>query len=116
MSVPNEDKKDIECNMNKFDNYCLLRDFVVVTDYVIAGALWEKRNHIAFIYDKNNNICYHSDRLLDTDTSWATGYSDVNWITYIDSNADLSKYNSLPDSVMNHLNKEGFVLCLQALH
>ncbi|MDC7135154.1 6-bladed beta-propeller [Bacteroides zhangwenhongii] len=115
-NVLDEDKKDIERNIEKFDNYCLLRDFVVVTDRMIGGALWDGRQHKVFLHDMENMKCYNSEVVLDSDMSWGTGYSNGNWITYIDPDSDLSKYKSLPDSVRHHLGKEGFVLCLQILH
>lgn len=112
MNVPDEHRKNIEVNLDSFKQYCLLQHYSVVTDRIVAGALKKRQKTVPFIYDKATNICYEgvsSEKLAYT---LATGYNSSKWITYLE---DIDETSVLPDSVVNHINNEGMVLCLQDL-
>ena len=111
-NVSNEHKLEIERNWNEFKDYCLLQHYTVVTENIIAGALKKYQKTVPFIYDRKNNISYEGKGHDRTIYSVATGYNNSQWITYIENCDNNTEY---PDSVNNHLNKEGMVLCFQSL-
>lgn len=111
-NVPDEHKIEIERNWNEFKNYCLLQHYTVATENIIAGALKKHQNTVPFIYDRKNNISYEGEGHNRTIYSVATGYNNSQWITYIENSDKNTEY---PDSVNNHIEKEGMVLCFQHL-
>lgn len=111
-NVPDEHKIEIERNWNEFKNYCLLQHYTVATENIIAGALKKHQNTMPFIYDRKNNISYEGEGHNRTIYSVATGYNNSQWITYIENSDKNTEY---PDSVNNHIEKEGMVLCFQHL-
>lgn len=111
-NVPNEHKTEIERNWNKFKDYCLLQHYTVVTENIIAGAFKKRQKTVPFIYDRKNNISYEGEGHNRTIYSVATGYNNSQWITYIENSDKNTEY---PDSVNNHIEKEGMVLCFQHL-
>lgn len=112
-NVPDEYKKDIERNLTSFDQYCMLKNFTVVTHRIIAGSFWKKRKTVPFVLDRLQNICYSADPRENYDNSATAGYSDSFWITYFEPEVETQEV--LPDSVQSYLNSGGFVLGLQSL-
>ncbi len=112
-NVPDEYKKDIEKYLPSFDQCYLLKNFVVVTEHIIAGALWINRQTVPFVFDLAQDICYLSDPKEDYDHSYMAGYSGSRWITYIEP--DMEQQEVIPDSVSEYVEKGGFVLGLQLL-
>lgn len=112
-NVPDKEKKNVEKHLKEFEQYCMLKSFVVVTDRIVAGQLRKYGKTVPFIYDRKGNISYEGiPSELPTYTT-GTGYNDSNWITYMESTDKKKPY--LPDSVNNHLNNEGMVLCFQTM-
>ena len=85
MNVPDEHRKGI-ADLNSFKQYCLLK--------------------------RENNICYEGMPTEKPTTRFATGYNQSKWITYLEEIDDVAV---LPDSVVNHIDNEGMVLCFQDL-
>lgn len=113
-NVPDEEKKNIERNLLKFDHYCMLKNFTVVTKRIIAGSFWKGRKTVPFILDRATNICYCADPRGDYDNSATAGYSDSYWISYLEPDTEILE--EVPDSVSQYLTKGGFVLGLQSLY
>lgn len=112
-NVPSKHKSNIEANLKDFENYCLLKSYVVVTENIIAGQLRKYGKTVPFIYDRMNNISYEGLPSEVPTYTTATGYNNSQWITYLEPTEEQD--SNLPDSVNIHLNHEGMVLCFQTL-
>lgn len=105
--VPNEYKKNIEPHWDEFTQFCLLADFIRVTDKTVSGILLKHKEYIPFIYDRKSHVCHEGETV-----SPIVGYDRTRWITYLESTEGQEE---LPDSVVKHLENEGIVLCFQEL-
>lgn len=110
-NVLDKDKVDIESKLSNYDNYCLLKQILGVTDKYIIGFLWQHRKTRMFILDYISNICYLDDPIDDLDKTKGCGFCNLGIISYIDSANKL-----YPDSVNMHVNHEGSVLKIQPLN
>ena len=113
-NVPNDCKKDIEKHLSSFDRYCLLKNFVAITDRIIAGTFWIRRMTVPFVFDRSNNICYLSEPKENYEHSCMAGYSNSLWITCLEPDMGIQEF--VPDSVLRHVEKGGFVLGMQPLY
>lgn len=113
-NVPDEKKIDIERNLNEYDNYCLLKNVSVVTNNIIIGTIWDRRQTKIYIYDKINSKIYMSDPFFDYETTQFTGYSSNYFISYLDPND--TNDQDIPLYVKKHLEEENFALCIQKLN
>jgi hypothetical protein len=112
-NVPDEDKKDIEGNLDKFERYCCLKNFIVVADNYILGTLWAGRKTKSFIIDRKNKVIYQS-KALEYDN--IIGYHD----NQIISSVFPGKYEDIqsadfPADIKEYVEDENFALCLYEL-
>jgi hypothetical protein len=116
-NVPNEYRKDIESNLDKFEHYCCLKNFAVVNDKYILGTLWDGAKTKIFIVDKNDKTVYLSKKeIADADNSNFTGYCNNQIISYIyPGKYDDIQATDFPVDVKAHVEDENFVLCLYTL-
>lgn len=114
-NVADEMKKDIERNLREFDNYSLLKNFVVITPRFITGTIWRNRESKIFVLDKLKSNVYLSKRLEDSDNTHLTGFCDSTIITYIDPDYDYKpmELTGLPIDIREHLDNGDFVLCIK---
>lgn len=114
-NVADEMKKDIERNITEFDNYCLLKNFVVATSQFIAGTLWDGRQSKMFILDNQHSDVYVSNIFKDSDNTLFTGFSNSTMISFIDPDNydEYPGFDSLPSDVTDHIKNGDFVLCLK---
>jgi hypothetical protein len=112
-NVPDEDKKDIEGNLDKFERYCCLKDFTVVADNYILGTLWAGRQTKSFIIDRKNKVVYQSKAL---------NYANINgyYNNQLISSVFPGKYEDIqttgfPADIKKYVEDENFALCLYEL-
>lgn len=114
-NVSNEMKKNVARNLSEFDNYCLLKNFVVITPRFITGTIWMNRQSKVFLLDIQTSSVYQSEKLEDSDNTLCTGFSDSTLISFIDPDY----YNEYPDfdnlsiDIKEHLKNGDFVLCIK---
>lgn len=104
-NVPNQDKIEIETKLQNYDNYCLVRKVLAVTNKYIIGFIWQHRQTKPFVIDYILKKCYLGDAISDIDRRVGCGYSNGNIISYIDSEGE-----ELPDSVNLFIRREGIAL------
>jgi hypothetical protein len=115
-NVPDEDKKDIEGNMEKYKTYCCLKNFTVVTDNYILGTLRDQLKTKTFIIDRKNKQLYLNRETTVSDNSEIAGYYDNCIISYIyPGKYDDIQAMDFPADVKKHIEDENFVLCLYTL-
>jgi hypothetical protein len=115
-NVPDKDKKNIEENLNKFEHYCCLKNFVIINEKYIIGTLWDELKTKTFIIDRNDKKRYMSKEIASSDESNISGYYNNQIISYIYP----GKYEDIqsmdfPLDVKKHIEEENFVICLQEL-
>jgi hypothetical protein len=115
-NVPDEDKKDIEGNKDKYKNYCCLKNFVIISDKYLAGTIRDELKTKTFVIDRDNRKLYISKEIAAGDISNITGYYSNHIISYIYP----GKYDNIqtidfPENVKTHINNDNFVICLNEL-
>lgn len=114
-NVPNKDKLDIESNLSKYNNYCLIRNFVAVKDSLIIGNLRNQGKGTYFLIDMENNIRYESNKVELYDNHMFTEYDYPYIISYfMNTNSDSSNVN-LPSDIIEHINNDGCVIGIQTV-
>lgn len=113
-NVPNEVKKNVEKYWDSFGDYCMLKNYTVVTKRVIAGSFLKNRKTVPFIFNRMENVCYSGDARENYDNSGTAGYSGSKWITYFEPDGDIRE--EIPDFVAAYLDNGGFALVLQSLY
>lgn len=111
VTVPNGIKTNIEANLRDFDDYCLLKKIVAVTEQYIVGLMWIHRETKMFIVDRNAEICYLSNVIEDIDRNYLCGFSEQGFISNI-----VEVDENYPDSVNKHLKSEGSVLRITSIN
>jgi hypothetical protein len=115
-NVPDEYKKAIEENWEKFRSHCCLICSVIVNDRYCVGTLLDELQKKMFMIDRNSNDLYISKEIAGGDCSYLTGYDDNQIISYIyPGKYDNIQSHDLPDDVKKHVENENFVLCLYKL-
>lgn len=112
MNVPNEDKKDIDRKVEKYDNYRLLTNFTFVNDKCSFGKIWDRRKSKFFYLDITNRRLYLENLSTSNDL---TNIVDFNG-KYLTSFIYPAQFNEkglakLPTEIKRHLENGGFVLC-----
>lgn len=110
-NVPDNDKLGVESKISNFDDYCLIKKILGVTNDYIIGSIWKQRETKIFIIDRKSGICYLSGKINDLDRNFMCGFSDP----FIVSNLDFENDTLYPDSVNAHLRSENNVLKIQKL-
>jgi hypothetical protein len=115
-NVPDKYKKDIEGNLEKYKNYCCLKNFTVISDRYIAGTVWNRTETKTFIIDRNNRKLYLGETTADADKSNIAGYCNNQIISFIypGKYPDIQSVD-LPPDVIKHIEDENFVICLNHL-
>jgi hypothetical protein len=113
-NVPDEYKKAVEENRNKFESLCCLVYFAVVNERYCMGTLEDELRKKTFIIDRNSNNLYISKGIRDM--SYLAGYADGQIITYIypGKYKDIQS-EDLPEDVKEYVESENYVLCLYRL-
>ena len=117
-NVPDEDKKNIEANISKFQNYTLLKSPILSTDDYIVGTLLDGMETRFFVYDIKANKRYEGIGRDESDDSQFVGYSEPYVISVINPIMELAEDETrlFPDSVKNHILHEGHVIVLRQLY
>jgi hypothetical protein len=110
-SLPNDYKKELETNMNKFDKYCFLTDFIVVDGNYILGRIYHKAHPKNFIIARNSKTLH-----IYSETAGLLEYYDNKIISCIfpSKYKDINKID-LPEDVKKHVENENFVICINTL-
>lgn len=118
-NVPNEDKKDIEGKLKKYDNYCVLQNFTVISDKYLLGTIWLNRKTKLFLANRETKEVYLGETIEDYDFRVLAGCSDNTIISFLTPEKyqypDLRGSN-IPEDVISHLENGNFVLCLYELN
>jgi hypothetical protein len=115
-NVPNEDKKDIDGNREKYKNYCCLKNFTIINDKYIFGTLRDELKTKTFVIDRNNRKLYISEEIPTADNSNISGFYDNQIISYIyPGKYDDIQATDFPADVKKHVEDENFVVCLYTL-
>jgi hypothetical protein len=114
--VPDKYKKEIQNNLDKFEQFCCLKNFVVINEKYILGTLLDKTKTKNFIIDRNDKLLYLSKEFPRNDKSYLTGYCNNHIISYIYPNKyeDIQAMD-LPEDIKKHIENEDFVLCISTL-
>ncbi|MCC8146780.1 MAG: 6-bladed beta-propeller, partial [Bacteroidales bacterium] len=116
-NVVDKYKKDIEGNLDKFENFCCLKNFVVMKDEYIMGTVWDETKTKNFLIDKNKHCIYLSDELPDSDISNLAGIYKNTIISFIyPGKYDDIESLDVPSDIKEHLENENFVLYLTELN
>jgi hypothetical protein len=115
-NVPNEYKKDIAKNWERFKSRCCLKCFVIVNEHYCIGTLLDELQTKTFIIDRNSNNLYISKEIAERDYSYLTGYHNNQIVTYIyPGKYDDIQSQDLPADVKKYVEDGNFVLCLYKL-
>jgi hypothetical protein len=114
-NVPDEYKKDIEGNLDKFEQYCCIKHFAVVNDKYLLGTLWDKTKTKTFIADRHSRQIFIKE-IANSDMSNISSYCGDQIISYIyPGKYDDIQATDLPVDVKKYVEDENFVLCLSTL-
>ena len=105
------------CEILEYINYCLLKNFVVITDNYFLGTLLDKLDTKIFLIDRRNNQLYLTKKNpIGYDYSDLVGFSGKTVISYIYPGkfGDNTK-SGLPSEVIQFLENDQYVLCLYEL-
>lgn len=114
-NVPLNERKDIERNLMKFDNYNLLKWVTVVDNDFLIGTFWENRETKSFFIDRNKNEMFVSNSTIDRDIGNFAGFDEGSLIKFFIPGSDRSEKTDLPSDVKEHLENGEFALCIYNL-
>lgn len=112
MNVPDEDKKNIQEKLSKFENYRVLTDFTIVEKNFALGRIWDKKQQRFFFADRANKNLYLENLKLPNELKHPVYYDGTNLISFIYPGEYNNKYfDRLPDDSKRHLENGGIVVC-----
>lgn len=114
-NVPLKERKDIERNLMKFDNYNLLKWVTIVDNDFFIGTFWENRETKSFFIDRNKNEMFVSKSTIDRDIGNVAGFDEGLLIKFFIPGSDRSEKGNLPLDVEEHLENGEFALCIYHL-
>jgi len=114
-NVPDENKKDVESKLDKFENYCFIKDYVAVKGDLIIGKLRDHGKSRCFIVDRKNGIKYESQPVELFSNSLFTEYDDPFIFSYFMTTNVNPKDVSLPDHIIDHIHAGGCAIGIQQL-
>jgi hypothetical protein len=115
-NVPHKDRKDIEGNLEKYINYCCLKNFTIINEKYILGTLWDKTETKTFVIDRKNRKLYLNEASADADKSNMIGYYNNSILSYIyPGKYDHLQAMDFPEEVKEYIEEENFVICLSEL-
>lgn len=115
LEVPKKEKANIEENLQKFENYNLLKWRTVVEESYIIGTFRKKGKTRPFFIDRISDILYLYPERRVSDNSDVAGYYDETLISYIIPGSEKAESINLPQDIKKVLDKGDFVLCLYQL-
>jgi hypothetical protein len=109
--LPNEYKKDLENYRERFEDYCFLVNFAVITDKYIIGTVIIRVEFMNFIIDRTGKKLY-----IYKEASGLIGYYDNRIVSsiYPGKYEDIQA-TDLPEDVKKFVENENFVLCINTL-
>jgi len=113
-NVPDNDKKDIEGNSEKYKYYCCLKKFTIINNNYILGTLHDALKTKTFIIDRKDKKLYMSKEFALGDMIFS-GFFNNQIISVIYPGNDNIPMDDLPVNVRTHLEEENFVICLHKL-
>ncbi|WP_316829132.1 6-bladed beta-propeller [Pedobacter miscanthi] len=112
MTVPDEDKKEIDTKVNRYNAYRLLTNFTFVNERYAFGKIWDKRKFKFFFLDRTKRTLLLEDPLIPNEQSNITDFDGTHLISFISAaQFDEKNLEKLPQSVAKHLNNGGFIIC-----
>jgi len=114
-NVPDEDKKDIDGNSEKYKYYCCLKNFTIINNEYILGTLRDELKTKTFIIDRKNKKLYISKEIAAGDISNISGFFNNQLISFLYPGKDNVLSMDLPDNIKKHIEGENFVICLYEL-
>lgn len=112
MNVPDQDKKEVQNNLPKFEKYRLLTDFSIVDKNLAFGKIWDKKESRFFFLDRINKIAYLEDLSSPNELKHIIDYTGHDLISFIYPGEYNSKFfQNLPEESKEHLEKGGIVIC-----
>lgn len=115
LEVPKKEKANIEENLQKFENYNLLKWRTIVEESYIIGTFRKKGKTRPFFIDRISDILYlHPERGV-SDNSDVAGYYDKTLISYIAPGSEKAESIKLPQNIKKVLDMGDFILCLYQL-
>ena len=113
-NVPDEYKKDVEGNLEKYKNLCLLLKTVFIDDNYIMGWVYLEGKSRIFLIDKKSGVRYTEE--INDGNMLLIGFSGNTAISLLSPGEwDEVKLEGLPENVISHLKAENFVLSLYDL-
>lgn len=110
-TVPDNIKTNIEANLREFDDYCLLKKILAVTEQYIVGTMWLHRETKMFMVDRIAEKCYLGNTIEEVDRNYLCGFCELGLISNI---VDIDEI--YPDSVNEHLESEGAVIRITSIN
>jgi len=114
-NVPLKERKDIERNLIKFNNYNLLKWLTVVDDNFFIGTFWENRETKSFFIDRNKNEMFVSKSTIDRDIGNVASFDEGLLVKFFIPGSDRSEEGDLPLDVKEHLGNGEFALAIYYL-
>lgn len=117
MNVPNEDKIDVESKKDKYNKYRLLKDFTIISDHIIFGALLDRNKSRLFAIERDAQKLYLGKPVnVLAATGDLIGFDGQSIISYLfPGKLDDSLSKALPKEVVTHLKKDRYVLCFHEI-
>ena len=108
-NIPDEDKKDIEGNWEKFQkHYCCLKNFAIINNKYIAGLLLHEGKTKSFLVERET-------KTLNMIKENISGFYKNQIISVLSQDHIDILSEPLPISIQKHIENGGFVLCLYEL-
>ncbi|MBW8685220.1 6-bladed beta-propeller [Chitinophaga rhizophila] len=112
MNVPQEDKKEIDTKVSRYDSYRLLSEFTFVNEQYALGRLWDKRKFRFFYADRNKRELYLEDLSATNELSHIMDFDGRRLLTVIyPGEYNENGFKELSDDARGHLKAGGLVLC-----
>lgn len=115
LEVPEKEKANIEENLQKFENYNLLKWRTIVEENYIIGTFRKKGKTRPFFIDRIGDILYLYPERRVSDNSDVAGYYDKTLISYIIPGSEKAESAKLPPNIKRELSNGDFVLCIYEL-
>lgn len=112
MTVPDGDKTEINSKVTRYNDYRLLTNFTYANDRYAFGRIWDKRKFKFFFLDKGKRNLYLENLSVPNEQTNIADFDGTHLISFITAaQFDEKNLGKLPQSVAEHLNSGGFVIC-----
>lgn len=117
MNVPDEDKREIEGKVARYDGYRLLSEFTYVNDRFILGKLWDRRKFRAFYADRVQRVLYIEDLAHPDEWKNLADFDGQVLTTFIyPGEYNEQGFREISPAAREHLQRGGLVLCRYTLN